>query len=348
MMSRTSTPTTIKDIARHLKLSMSTVSYALNGGPRNVSDDVKQRVLAAALELHYRPNRIAKSMVTRKTHTIGVVPESVRHDALLSPYHHLCLNALTCASEEMGYDLLVFTRLDAMRPEAIVHALLDGRVDGAVFLSPTFDTGLVKTIADAGLPCAVISRKLDFRVPQFRADNCAGTVMALHHLWDLGHRRIGHIAGPASQFDAEERRTTYEEFMRRRGVSPLVEVGNFDTQMSMEAALHLLRNHDLTAIYAGNDESAIGVLLAANHLGLDVPGELSVVGFDDVPVSRLQRPALTSVRQPVDRMARDAVRMVASMLRHDPLPQPPIYPTELVIRASSGPVRGTQEPQLGS
>jgi DNA-binding LacI/PurR family transcriptional regulator len=244
------------------------------------------------------------------------------------------------ASQEMGYDLLWFTRLDTMAPNEVTDALLDGRVDGAVFLHPNFEASVIESVTEAGLPIAVVSRRMELDVPQFVCDNRTGAIAALEHLWNLGHRKIGHVSGPMAQFDARERYQTYVDFMIERGGTPYTADGDFEEETAKRVTLDLLRQHKLSAIFAASDETATGVLFAAQELGLDIPRDLSVVGFDDVPSARLQHPPLTSVSQPIDQMARDAVRTVAAMLNNRPTPHPKTYPTELVLRSSTSQPNG--------
>src|SRR5579871_3910336 len=130
-------PVTIKDIAKHLGVSVSTVSYALNGGPRPVRNDVRDRVLAAAAALDYRPNHLARSLITRRSFTIGVVPTELAANLTKSPYFAACLDGIVNAAEMLGQDVLLYTRFDQSSPVAFINALLDGRADGLIFLAPS-------------------------------------------------------------------------------------------------------------------------------------------------------------------------------------------------------------------
>src|ERR1700678_1109634 len=174
---------TLKDIATKLNLSISTVSYALNGGPKPVSKTVHRRVHEAAQELGYRQNRLARSLVTRRTGTIGVVPANVQRDILLTPCIHLALNGGLNAAEELRQDVCIFCAHDRNLPDEVAVDLLDGRVDGVVFVAPRLDSPALREISKSGLPYAIVTED-DGRGPSFIVDNELGVHMAMDHLYE--------------------------------------------------------------------------------------------------------------------------------------------------------------------
>ena len=163
---------TIKDIARKLNISTSTVSYALNGGPRTVPKEVKERVLALARELEYRPNRIARSLVTRRTNAIGVVPPAIMENVFLSPFVRSAWNGLVNAAGPLGQDLFLYTGHDRNSPDEPGQELLDGRIDGIVFIAPRPDAGAVQFVHDRKFPYSVLSGAAPGM--SFNADNEGG------------------------------------------------------------------------------------------------------------------------------------------------------------------------------
>lgn len=335
----TTRPPTIKDLARELNLSVSTVSYALNDGPRPVSQEVKDRVAAVAERLGYRPSRIARTLVTGLTHTLGIVIPAADGQSLLAPYHHIAIRAFASTLEELGYDMLMYTRPERLQRETLIQSFIDGRTDGLVVANPSLDLQVIEELAKAGFPCALVSRRVDLDIPQFLADNRNGIRQALDHLCGLGHRRIGYVHGNLNQYDAVKRLEAYQEYLDEQGLEAIYAPGNFSEGMSREATRRMVSSHRPSAILAGNDQSALGILRGVQDLGLSVPEDVSVVGYDDMPMAPLQNPPLTTIRQPVYAMASDAVRYVVSLLEGKPIRVPSLYSTELVVRESCAPPR---------
>lgn len=334
-------PATIKDIARRLNISTSTVSYALNGGPRTVPDEVRDKVLAMARELEYRPNRIARSLVTRRTNAIGVVPPAVMENVFLSPFVQSAWNGLVNAAGPLEQDLFLYTGHDRNRPDEPGQELLDGRIDGIVFIAPRPDAGAVRFVHQQKFPATVLAG--DVPGCSFNADNDAGVRSALEHLQMIGHHRVAHITGSMSSADAHSRLRAYRHHVQALGLDrdpDLVQEGNFTIDSGYLATKRLFELKDRpTAVFTANDEMAYGVCVAVRELGLSVPDDFSVVGFDDTDLSFVYSPPLTSVRQPVQAMAQAALRAVVSLVNCDgEPPRSHIFPTELVVRGSTAPV----------
>ncbi|MCE9559862.1 MAG: LacI family transcriptional regulator [Armatimonadetes bacterium] len=330
---------TIKDIAQQLKISVSTVSYALNGGPRSVPDDVKKRVLALARELNYRPNRIARSMVTGRTHTIGVVPPEVTEDVFLSPYLHLALNGIANEARKHKQDILLFTRYNETDSEEMVSVLLDGRIDGVVFIAPHFNHKNVEMATSLHMPCVTVSGAPLEGVASFTVNNKVGMKAAMQHLYDLGHRKIGHIAGRDDMPDAILRLEAYREFIQSHDLpfhERWVGYGEFKINEGRDAMRKIMSQADCpTAITCGNDEMAIGALHEALQMGLRVPQDVSIVGFDMSQASTDAVLPLTTVRQPVTDLSVAAVKALMIFIEGGPSPETFILNPELVVRAST-------------
>lgn len=335
---------TIKDIAKTLNISTSTVSYALNGGPRPVPESVRRKVLDLARELDYRPNRVARSLVTRSSGAIGVVPPSVERDVFLSPFVRFVWNAIVNEAEAQGQDLLLFAGHNRNTPEETGIDLLDGRIDGAVFIAPVANLGTLNFLHDRNFPFTGIAG-LDNVGVQFTADNEAGVHSAVEHLVSMGHKRIAHIAGSSSSVDGPLRQQVFIKSMQRFGLEvpdEYIQDGNFTILAGHAAARRLLRLcNPPTAIFAANDEMAFGACTALQQAGLRVPEDVSIVGFDDCDLSISFYPPLTTVRQPVSEMAAAALRSVVRMARDNGVAESASFPTKLVVRRSTGPVGGT-------
>jgi len=332
---------TIKDIARKLNISTSTVSYALNGGPRSVPDEVKERVLRLAEELDYRPNRVARSLVTRRAMTIGVVPPAIDANVFLSPFVRLAWNGLVNTAESLGQDLMLFTGHDRIAPSDTGRDLLDGRIDGVVFIAPHIGATSIEFLTRRDFPVAMIASgdlPVGLRVS---ADNEAGVRQAMTHLYSLGHRRIAHVTGGPTAADSRVREAAYRVEMERLGlvVEPgYVQSGAFTIESGAEAADRLMAlDPRPTAVFSANDEMAYGLCRRIQELGLCVPEDVSVIGFDDSEMSAVFAPPLTTVRQPIGEMAGAALRAVVRLV--DGLSPEPSqhFPTELVVRKTTAP-----------
>ncbi len=335
-------PATIRDIAKRLGISVSTVSYALNGGPRPVPEDVRQRVLEVARELDYRPNRLARSMVTGKTETIAVVPPVVTRNMLRSPYIHAVLSSVADAVGEHGYDILLHTSATPMDDRQLVHSLLSGKVDGILLIAPLSTSQVPEELRRRDVPCVVLSSVVE-GVPSVCADNVAGIFSAMDWLYAHGHRLFGFVGGPETFHDARERLLAFRQCLRDLHLTyrpEWVAYGDFTAQGAETCARTILSGAERpTAILSANDETAAGVLQVAQEMGLRVPEDLSVVGFDDTPFAQILSPRLSSIRQPLEQMATEAVRLLMEWIEQKTPPTPRVVQmaTELVLRESTTP-----------
>ena len=329
---------TIKDIARRLNVSVSTVSYALNDGPREVSPETKARIIAAAQEMDYRPNGVAKSLVTRKSFTLAVVPTERIPDLADMHYFHSCFNGIVNVAEKWQYDVLTVTRFGVDEAQALVNALSDGRVDGAIFLAPRHDCEIVRAVAKRGIPCFLLSAEPTPGAATIICDNEIGVRLAIRHLYDLGHRKIGHISGIEELDDARLRLDAFRKAMAEFGLkfnADWIRNGQFSPEGGMFAANQILSLNDRpTAILCANDDSALGALWVAREKGISVPTELSIVGFDDASFSRFTSPAITTVAQPLNTMGAAAVEQLLRLIDGLPADHQRFTP-ELIVRAST-------------
>ncbi len=328
----------LKDIAEKLGLSISTVSYALNGGPRPVTDEVKRRVVETARAMGYRPNRIARSLAAGRTMTLGVLPAVVTKGLTVIPYFQSCFNGIVNELEVLEYDALLYTHTSPTDADQQADVLLDGRVDGLIFLAPPPDSPVLNRVKNAGVPFAVIYGEFEESIPCYVADNDQGIGFAVQHLEGLGHRKIAHIHGDPLSRDGAERLEAFKRSMSECGLaveSKWLINGEFSPAGGYEAALRLLKSPNRpTAIVCGNDENAVGVYRAAAELGLRIPQDLSVTGFDDAISAQILIPQLTTVRQPMEEMGAAAARAVVGLLNGlDVVGKK--FDTELVVRRST-------------
>jgi DNA-binding LacI/PurR family transcriptional regulator len=331
---------TIKDIAKRLNISVSTVSYALNDGPRRVPEAVKLKVLATAEELGYRPNRLARSLKQGRSHTIGVAAERNGADFYLSFFQHNALNGVLNECEEQGLDVLIFSQVDMRREEGRLNELLDGRVDGILFISPPAESEAVSELRRYGFPHVTVSGDVGAGTVNAIVDNELGVRMALKHLADLGHRDVGYLEGRHDMVDGRERNSAVLRIAGELGLNmrpAWVIPGNFTQAGGIEAGRVFLSLKDRpSAVFAANDESAVGFLHCLHDAGTAVPSDISLIGFDDSSHSRASLPPITTIQQPVGEIARGAVRGLASLIRREEAASMRFEP-RLICRASTAP-----------
>jgi LacI family transcriptional regulator len=330
---------TIRDLAERLNLSKSTVSYALNGGPKPVSEDVRRRVEDAAREMGYRPNEIARSLAVGRTHTIGFVPSSVRQRTLRSWFERTALEAICVAADEGGLHLLLPSATSPGGGTGIRDPHFATRVDGVVLLAPPETSVLSTYLHSRSIPMATIAGKDARFGPCFNADNVAGTNAVVDHLVQLGHRRIA-IVTHQDHVDTAQRHQAFLDRMLSLGLpvpDELVETTDLLPEGGYLAARRLLSRKDRpTAVFCVNDPTGAGFIRGAQELGLSVPNDLSVVGFDDDEIGATFMPSLTTVRQPVAEMAVAAFDAVVDQIAgHSPGSR--TFPTPLIVRASTRP-----------
>ncbi len=330
---------TIKDIAQRLNVSVSTVSYALNGGPRHVPERTRRRVLDMAAELQYRPNRLARSLVGRRSHVLGIVPTIFAPNVAVGPYFVAGLNGVFGAAEAAGHDVLIYTQHSSFDTEDGAQGLADGRSDGLIFLAPRLESPATAFIRKIEFPHVVIDGDEHEGSPTFKVDNVAGMEAAVGHLADLGHRRIAHIAGPSSLRDGVERLEGYRRAMASRGLAiedRLIVEGGFNEREGREAAIALFDSPELpTAVVCGNDEVAYALVQVATERGIEVPCDLSVVGFDDSIFANLSTPRLTTVAQPTERIATEATEALVRIIEGSTEESSTLFAPQLVVRQST-------------
>ncbi|MFF0991361.1 LacI family DNA-binding transcriptional regulator [Kocuria nitroreducens] len=322
---------TIRDVAERAGVSKSLVSLVLQGSG-NVSAGRRQSVLQAMEELGYRPNRIARSLSAPRTSTVGVLLNDLRN-----PWFVELLEGLTATVHAAGVSPVLAASSTNLRiGRRSVDALLEQRIDGLVVVGTTTEAAGVKAAA-AGLPVVLAGTREPHlpRVDIVVNDDEAGARQTTEHLLRLGHRRIAHLQGPGEI--AELRRAGYEHAMRTADLEPCVVVGGMSEESGYAAAHRLITAADRpTAIFAFNDIAAIGVLSAAADQGLAVPGDLSVVGYDNTYLARVRHLSLTSVDT-----GNLAVGVQSGTYFLERLAQPELparlhlVPTELQVRGST-------------
>jgi DNA-binding LacI/PurR family transcriptional regulator len=330
---------TLETVAARAGVSKSLVSLVLRNSPK-VSPQSREAVLQAVAELGYRPNAAARLLAERQSHTIGVLLNDLRQ-----PWFADMLDGLTPALHAGGKHILLGDgRIDRMLDETLTWSFLDLGVDGLVLAGSIPMSQAIIDVASQIPTVTVGGRGLDVdlpRVDKLANDNHLGGTLAVRHLIELGHTKITHIHGLPS-VAGRLRMQGYEDTMRQAGLASQVEAGDMSEEGGYRAAVRLLSGPDRpTAIFAANDLTCVGALSAAAALGVRVPEELSLVGFDNSVFARLRALWLTSVDATALEMGQQAARMLLARIEQPDAPgETVLIPPRLEVRGSSGPVQG--------
>ena len=336
----------IRELARRSGVSTATVSRALNDRAE-VSEATRERIRRLAAELGYAPNEPARTLVRRRSDTIGLVWDSGQEaQGLHNPFLLGLLSAVRTAVSEADYHLMLLTTPGPDDPEGThLQAVSRHNLEGVIMLTTPPDDRCLRMLAASTVPCAGIDTAFTGpRTVRISSDNAAGAEAAVEHLYALGHRRIATITGPLHLPPAAERLAGYRRACARLGLGVpdgYVVEGDFFLASGEAAGRRLLSVADRpTAIFAAGDQMAIGAMHAAADAGLSVPRDLAVVGFDDIDAAALVRPALTTVAQDQRALGEAAVTALRGLLDAEPgagtpSAEPQIVPTRLVIRGSS-------------
>ena len=330
---------TIHEIADLAGVSIATVSRVVNERD-DVAPETRELVMRVIQERGYMTNRSARALSGGRTGHVGLTIPLMRGD-----YFAAILEGALEAVYEEDMRLVLYTTLhEHDREVSVLERLSDGATDGAIILLPLESSGELVALQKSGFPFVVVDPRipLDDGIPAVSAAHRAGALAATEHLLSLGHRRIGHISGPGGWAATTERIEGYHSALAVAGVLPTSELiveGNFEAQTGVAAANVLLDLPDRpTAIFAANDNMAAGVLQVAHERGLTVPGDLSVVGFDDADLATILSPALTTVRQPLAELGRTGVNLLTRMLEKQRVEALRVeLATRLVVRESTGP-----------
>ncbi len=326
-----SEPATIRDVARSANLSIASVSRALNGHA-NVNPATRARIVAVAAELGYVPNAAARSLSTARTHAIGVVLPDF-HGEFFSEL----MRGMDRAASAHGYQLLLSnTHSDNTMATHAITAML-GRVDGLVVMAPSFATAKLLRNMPVRVPMVLANTGDGTAHHSIRIDNRLGANSAVVHLLEQGCRRIVHIGGPADNIDGHERREGFAAAMRALAPTQSIVVrdGEFQDSCGDRIVRELLdQGIEFDGIFAANDMMALGALHALRECGIDVPGEVAVIGFDDIPLAHYL--ALTTLRVDVAGVGGRAIdRLIAEISGTAGLPSTEAILPELVIRGST-------------
>jgi LacI family transcriptional regulator len=333
------------DVAKQAGVSVTTVSRVLNNNTHPVNEKTRAQVLAAAKELNYRPNALARALVSDRSRIIGVIVGDAS-----DPYFATIIRGVSDVAHESDYLTFICNSDREVAVELnYVRLLLDYHVDGILFAgggltNPSYVNqleDLLKELNEQGVVVMALGGHLK-EIPQVTIDNCQATQEMTEYLIGLGHQRIGFIDGPSGLTTSAIRLGGYKQALSKHAIP-------FDPQLVVESDFTYENGLDLTdrflemesrptAIFGSNDRVAIGCLVRLNQRGVAVPDQISVVGFDDITTAQQANPPLTTIRVPMREMGRLGMNQILSLLNDEEVEMIHIMPHELVVRASSGPV----------
>ncbi|MCQ4118747.1 LacI family DNA-binding transcriptional regulator [Rhodococcus tibetensis] len=326
---------TMADVANRAGVSRTLVSLIFSNKP-GASDETRERVLQAADEIGYRLDRAARMLARGRSRTLGVLID------VQQPFQADLIGTIYAEAEAAGYEVLLSASAPNRDERKAIEALLSHRCEGLILLGPLAEASFIRTLANRAV-VTVVGRALPHSsVDTVRTADAKGIRQSVDHLVELGHQDIAHVDGGADP-GSPERRRAYVAAMRKHGLSAHQRVipGRHTEDAGVTAAKILMSENRLpTAVLAGNDRCAIGLMDAFTRAHVDVPGDISIVGYDDSHLSQLSRIDLTTVRQDSDGLARHAVQFAVGRLEDETIePQDFVIEPHLVVRGTSGPVR---------
>ncbi|NBD26788.1 LacI family DNA-binding transcriptional regulator [Paenibacillus glycinis] len=337
--------TTIKDLARIAGVSVTTVSRALNGYD-DVNEETRRKIKRVAEEMNYRPNVLARSLVTKKSRSIGVILSEINRagakDAML--YEILC--GINDRASELDYDILLFsTNPKKQLSKSYSDLCKERNVEGAIISGLRVNDQYLQEVAvDTSFPCVLIDIPAEGNnLGHVTTDNVQGARMAVRHLVELGHRNIAMINGHNEASVSQQRLNGYRLELEKHGLpfrTELVYNGNFSEEGGGDAMHLILRNHpEVTAVFTASDLMVLGALRAVERSGGKVPETISIVGYDDIVIASYCSPRLTTVRQDKYEMGYQSAQLLIDMLEGRNIQRKIVLHNELIVRESTSPLR---------
>ncbi|GGK82747.1 LacI family DNA-binding transcriptional regulator [Mangrovihabitans endophyticus] len=331
---------TLEAVARRAGVSRATVSRVVNGST-TVATAIREAVHQAVEELGYVPNQAARSLVTQRTESIALIlPESASRVFSDDMFFPAVIRGVSTELEAADKQLVLMMAGSAASHDRVERYAMAGHVDGVMFASMHGADPLPGALARLGIPVVCSGRPLtpsEAAVPYVDVDHFGGVTTAVEHLLTSGRRRVATIAGPQDMVAGIDRLNGYRATVDRAGMGTLIAVGDFTRESGVRAMGELLSTDPtLDAVFVASDMMAHGALQTLRRAGRRVPEDVAVIGFDDVEISRLSDPPLTTVRQPIVEMGGTMARLMLGLVRgRSDATSAVVLPTELVVRASA-------------
>ncbi len=330
----------IKDVAKHAGVSIATVSHVINN-TRFVSEETKQKVFAAMEKFAYKPNAVARSLRKKESRIIGLIlPDNT------NPYFAEIAWSIEYASRNLGYSVILCNSDGNVTQESsYIDILLEKQVDGVILVAAGESTANFLKLQERNIPTVMVDRDSpNVNIDSIQINNALFGQIATDHLLELGHKKIACITGPREVTPSFDRVDGYKKALKLREIpinDEFIIRGDFKPQGGYLAASKLLSlNSRPTAIFACNDLMAFGVIHAATEAGINIPEELSLIGFDDIYLSTYCNPQLTTIKQPRMEMGEDAVHFLISRMKdHEKLSRKIVLNASLIIRSSTKPIQ---------
>ncbi|AIF44403.1 LacI family DNA-binding transcriptional regulator [Virgibacillus sp. SK37] len=322
---------TIRDVAKLANVSVATVSRVINANGY-VNENTKQKVEEAIKQLDYRPNDVARSLFKGRSKMIALFVPDIQN-----PFFSELARAVEDMANKRGYTfILCNTDNDNQKEMDYLQALLQKSIDGFIFVSNTIKAIQIENV---NVPMVALDRKISSGLASVTVDNRDGARQAVEHLQSIGCKQIGHICGPENVSSSRNRLQGYLDVVKKEDwlTSDFVQVGDYNIRGGFHAGLEMLKNNpSIDGIFAANDLMAIGVLKAAEYLNIPVPEKLSVIGFDDIELGKITSPPLTTIKQPIYAIGKQAAELLIKQIE-DPETEvkSEIHDVELILRAST-------------
>lgn len=336
---------TIRDVARACKVSPMTVSYVLNDKSGQVSAETRERVLKVVRELGYRPTAIDPAPTERTIYTLGIVVGIPGHSLFQFGYYSAIVNGILLTTDQLQHNITIFSSsLMHTDTQRSLRVYCDGRCDGLLVIAPHRGSKLVAALQERGIPFVNIGDTGDSEaISCVDVDNIAAGYAITEYLIRQGHRRIGFLGGPDFVRSAFHRQVGYHNALKAHGMpidSSLESVPLLAERLAYERVMEIMqrpKDSRPTAFFCWNDNAVQHALRALHDVGLQVPKDVSLIGFDDHPDTATLDPPVTSVRQPYQEIATRAVEILLARIRGEQTQHRAFLPTELIVRESVGP-----------
>ncbi|WP_018131198.1 LacI family DNA-binding transcriptional regulator [Effusibacillus pohliae] len=333
---------TIRDVAKAAGVSITTVSRVLNQYA-DVNPKTRQKVLKVVEKMGYQPNAVARGLVMNRTRTVGLVVSDLTKSRTGHHFMFDVLCGINDRAQELGYDVVLFsTSPTAQRKTTYLEFVRQRRVDGVIMMGIRLDDPYTHEVVEAPIPSVLVDVPLTSSTCSYvTTDNVAGARMATEYLLRLGHRHIGFVNGHQQAAVSQQRLAGYTQALAAAGVpfrEEYVYYGNFELVDGANGVQHLKQQHPhISAVFFASDLMALGGMKYIQANGGCVPGDLSIVGFDDIDLASLMQPALTTVRQMRYEMGKSAVDTLLRMLEDGETGKGIVLPPELIVRETAQP-----------
>ncbi|WP_027407986.1 LacI family DNA-binding transcriptional regulator [Anoxybacteroides tepidamans] len=321
---------TIRDVAKLAGVSVATVSRVLNQNGY-VNEDTEKRVRKAIEQLNYKPNEVARTLFKKTSKTIGLIVPDISN-----PFFPELVRAVEDVMNIYDYTVILCNSDEKNEKEKqYIEVLKQKYVDGIILTTTEL---AMEEVLELDVPVVILDRPSMPAFPSVVADNYGGARLATRHLYDIGCRKIAHIQGPPHVVNAMQRFSGYRDEMQSLGLwdENLIIQGNYQLKQAKEATLQALKEYQVDGIFAGNDAMAVGALKAVQQLGLRVPEDVAIIGYDGIPLTEMTTPELSTISQPIYEMGAIAARILVKQIEGKPLEQIHyMLPVELIERQST-------------